>query len=692
MPFSTAGRILTFADEFTQLSFNDGITGTWATYYPFDGGSGTNRTLAVNHEAEIYVDPGYAGTGSTPLGLNPFSITNGVLSIAAAPTPSALLPLLGNLPYTSGMLTTHGTFAQQYGYFELRAQLPAGQGLWPSFWLLPQAVGTPGEIDIMEMLGQQPSVLYLSTHGSDPTQEFRGIYSGPDLSAGFHNFGLNWTTSSLTWYLDGNPLASIATPSQLNQPMYMLVDLAVGGAGSWPGAPDATTPFPASMQIDYLHAYADPSHVIAPPPLPTSGNSVAWLNCTASGQTLIATDVNTRLSSKYHDTTLIGGAGDNVYAINDPSEIVQDQTGGVDTVLSWAHRYALPDGVENLTLQATSGAIGIGNAMNNIIIGTAASDTLVAGSATSLLTGGAGSDLFVLDRAGPTTITDFAMGAGGDVLKLDAPAFHSFNDVRAAMAQIGADVTLSDGSHTILFENAALGSFAPSNLVLPQWLPSSHGPAAYLSATASGQTVTATQPNSQLATSYSNVTLVGGAGDNTYLVANATDVVVQQPGGINTIESWAHAYTLPANVQNLIIEQAGGATAIGNALDNRLTGASGNDSLAGVGGNNVLIGGGGADTMSGGPGNNLFVFGPADHNAAITDFAVGRDHLDLRALIAALAPSHSPVEADHVSVQAAGTGSVVKIDPGVSGTSPYDLVQLQGVAPSALLPERDFFV
>src|SRR5215472_16459054 len=116
MSFSTAGRRQSFLDDFTQLSFNDGTTGTWTTHYRYDGGGGTNRTLTVNHEAQIYVDPAYAGTGTTPLGLNPFSIANGVLSITAAPTPTALQPLLYNLPYTSGMLTTDGTFAQQYGY------------------------------------------------------------------------------------------------------------------------------------------------------------------------------------------------------------------------------------------------------------------------------------------------------------------------------------------------------------------------------------------------------------------------------------------------------------------------------------------------------------------------------------------------------------------------------------------------
>jgi beta-glucanase (GH16 family) len=688
MTFSTAGRRQSFLDDFTQLSLNDGTTGTWTTHYRYDGGGGTNRTLTVNHEAQIYVDPGYAGTGATPLGLNPFSISNGVLSITAAPTPSALLPVLYNLPYTSGMLTTDGTFAQEYGYFEMRAQAPAGQGLWPCFWLLPQAQSVPGEIDIMEMLGQQPTTDYLSTHGS---VEFRGIDHGSaDLTAGFHTYGLDWTASTITWYLDGTAVASLATPAEMHQPMYILVDLAVGGAGSWPGAPDATTHFPASLQIDYIDAYADPTHIAALPNLPSSGAMTAWLSATAAGQTLTAGSGNVQLSTHFLNTTLVGGAGDNVYCVLDPSDVVQDQAGGVDTVLSWAHRYELPAGVENLTLELTLGATGIGNGLNNLITGSAANDILVAGTATSVLTGGGGNDLFVLDRAGSVAITDFA---AGDVVKLDLPQFHDLNDLRGAMAELGPDVVLTAGSHTITFENASLGAFTAANFQLPLWLPSSHAPAAYLNASGAGQVLTATQATTQLATSYSNVTLVGGAGDNTYLVANDTDQVVQGVGGTNTIESWAHAYTLPANVQNLIVEASTGATAIGNALNNILTGGAGNDSLAGGAGNDVLIGGGGANTLSGGSGDDLFVFGAADHDSVITDFAVGHDHLDLRPLIAALPASPSPLASDHISLQAAaGGGTAVLVDPDGSGPQPaHVLVTLQGVAPSALHPEVDFF-
>jgi beta-glucanase (GH16 family) len=687
MAFSIAGRKLTFADEFSALSLNDGTDGTWTTHYAFDGGGGTNRSLGVNHELQIYVDPGFAGSATTPLGLNPFAINNGVLSITAAPTPAGLVSTLGGFQYTSGLLTTEGTFAQQYGYFEMRAQAPAGTGLWPCFWLLPQALGTPGEIDIMEMIGQQPSTLYLSTHG----YEYRAVYQGPNLTTGFHTYGLDWNAATITWYLDGTAVASEATPAQMKQPMYLLLDLAVGG--DWPGAPDASTSFPASFQIDYVHAYADPSHVVALPDLPDSGKAAAWLVATAAGQTLTATNVNTELTTYWSSATLVGGTGDDTFCVCAQSDVVRDWSGGIDTVRSWADRYALTTGVENLKIEVTTGATGIGNASNNEITGNGGNDTLVAGTKTSVLTGGAGSDLFVTDHATTVMITDFTPGAGGDVLKLDAPQFHDFNDLRGAMAQLGADVVLKTGdASSIIFENAALGSFTAANFILPLWLPTSETPGVYQSATASGQVLTASQANAQLSTGYGNVTLVGAGGDNTYLVANNTDVVVQGAGGVNTVHSWAYSTTLPANVQNLTIERTTDAVGIGNALNNIITGNAGNDSLSGGAGNDILNGGGGVNTLSGGAGDDLFVFTAADHDSVITDFTPGHDHLDLRPLLATLGTSASPIMADRVIITSVNGNAVVNIDP--DGTGPqagHKLVTLQGVAASALHPEVDFF-
>jgi hypothetical protein len=86
------------------------------------------RSLYPNSEAEYYSDPS--------VGENPFSDADGVLTISTTPAAPGSNPY--NLPYDSDLITTYGSFHQLYGYFEVRAELPAGTGLWPGFWLRQQ--------------------------------------------------------------------------------------------------------------------------------------------------------------------------------------------------------------------------------------------------------------------------------------------------------------------------------------------------------------------------------------------------------------------------------------------------------------------------------------------------------------------------------------------------------------------------
>jgi len=250
---STAGQIdpaslkLTFDDEFNNLSSSpDGSSGTWTTVYPFGGE--TARTLPANHEAEYYSDPS--------VGENPFSVNNGVLTISATPAASGSNPY--GLPYDSGVISTHDSFAQQYGYFEMRAQLPAGAGLWPAFWMIPKNDTYSSELDVLEQLGNDTKTIYQTAHdwaGGDAATGQK-ISTVTDTSAGFHTYGVDWEPDTTTFYEDGKALGSVTTPASMKTPMIMMANLAVGGAGSWPGAPDGSTKFPAQMQIDYVRAYA----------------------------------------------------------------------------------------------------------------------------------------------------------------------------------------------------------------------------------------------------------------------------------------------------------------------------------------------------------------------------------------------------------------------------------------------------
>ena len=232
------GMTQTFAEEFTGFSASaSGIGTTWKTSLKIQD---QLRTLSSNKEAAYYSD--------SSVGVNPFSLHDEALDIAATPGGNPL-----NLAYNSGVITTAQSFAQQYGYFEMRAALPAGQGFWPAFWLLPGDGSWPPEIDIVEVLGNSPTTAYASLHSTVSGNSTMKIDYLPDLSIGFHTYGLSWQADTIRWFIDGNAVAAAATPADMQKPMYMLLNLAVGDAGSWPGQYDAGKP-DGHMLIDYVRA------------------------------------------------------------------------------------------------------------------------------------------------------------------------------------------------------------------------------------------------------------------------------------------------------------------------------------------------------------------------------------------------------------------------------------------------------
>jgi beta-glucanase (GH16 family) len=259
LPVDTSANLhMTFGDEFNSLNLRVGNTGIWNTSYPWAGPSGASLT----GELEWYINANYAPTSA----IKPWTVNNGILDLTATPTDPSIQSYVGGHPYTSGMLTTYGTFAQTYGYFEMRAELPAGQGLAPAFWLLPENKSWPPELDVMEVIGSDPTSLVTTVH-SDSTG--KPIATGQttqvaDTTAGFHTYAVDWEPNTITWYFDGNEVFQTATPADLHQSMFMVVNLGVGGV--WPGSPNSSTAFPATMQIDYIHAFATTA---APPVIAT---------------------------------------------------------------------------------------------------------------------------------------------------------------------------------------------------------------------------------------------------------------------------------------------------------------------------------------------------------------------------------------------------------------------------------------
>jgi beta-glucanase (GH16 family) len=135
--------------------------------------------------------------------------------------------------YASAMITSLNRPKFTYGYFESRFNMPTGKGIWPAFWLTNDRTQ---EIDMMELIGEDPYRLYMTYHKGG-TQVFQRSFSnGTDLTTGWHTIGMDWQPTYIKWYVDG-ALAATYTGSIPSDPMYLIFNTAVGGA--WPADPDA---------------------------------------------------------------------------------------------------------------------------------------------------------------------------------------------------------------------------------------------------------------------------------------------------------------------------------------------------------------------------------------------------------------------------------------------------------------------
>jgi beta-glucanase (GH16 family) len=176
----------------------------------------------------------------------------------------------GEREYTSARLRTANKGDWKYGRFEIRAKLPSGRGLWPAIWMLPTDWvygGWPasGEIDIMELLGQEPWKIYGTIHFGGPGdhQQAGAQYtlSAGLFSDGFHVFALEWEINEIRWYVDDSLYETQNNwystgqnyPAPFDQRFHILLNVAVGG--NWPGSPDQTTIFPQRMTVDYVRVF-----------------------------------------------------------------------------------------------------------------------------------------------------------------------------------------------------------------------------------------------------------------------------------------------------------------------------------------------------------------------------------------------------------------------------------------------------
>ena len=184
--------------------------------------------------------------------------------------------------YTSGRISTQNLKTFTYGRFEVRAKVPNGQGYLPAFWLMANDENVYGqwprcgEIDCMEVMGQDTNKLYGTIHYGNPHAESQGTYTIKDgeksFSDDFHTFTCDWEPGKITWYVDGikyheesnwhsttEGQGTLTYPAPFDQPFYIILNLAVGG--SWVGNPNEKTNFKNNpFVVDYVRVYQKDSY------------------------------------------------------------------------------------------------------------------------------------------------------------------------------------------------------------------------------------------------------------------------------------------------------------------------------------------------------------------------------------------------------------------------------------------------
>lgn len=263
---------------------------------------------------------------------------------------------------------------------------------------------------------------------------------------------------------------------------------------------------------------------------------------------------------------LYGGTGDDTYVLEVNDSVIESAGEGTDTVDARLNTYILANNVENLIFGGTGNFAGTGNAAANTITGGAGDDVLRGGGGVDTMNGGAGIDTadYTLAAAGVVARIDLQQatndgdGATDTYTSIENLIGSNFNDVligdanaNVLMGGIGTDTLLGFGGNDILMGGSGGG----------------------------------------------NNELIGGTGDD-YYIMDAFDTAVESAGeGFDTVEARIGSYTLGNNIENLLYTGPGGFTGTGNALNNVITGGSQNDVLRGGGGDDTINGGLGADEV-----------------------------------------------------------------------------------------------
>jgi beta-glucanase (GH16 family) len=214
---------LVFSDHFTGSTLD---TANWSTCY---ASSCTDRG---NNELEWYR-------------ASQVKVHDSTVSLTVVPKH------INGKQYVSGMLSSYGKFSFRYGFAQIVAKLPVGQGLWSAFWTAPDNGDWPPEIDIMENWAQSHGVSFYVHFGAANRWDTANVYV-PTASSAFHTYGLDWEPGTVSWYVDGFLVTRLAV--SITQSEYLIADLAVNGKLP----PNSAVRFPQSLVIRSIKVWQHP--------------------------------------------------------------------------------------------------------------------------------------------------------------------------------------------------------------------------------------------------------------------------------------------------------------------------------------------------------------------------------------------------------------------------------------------------
>lgn len=276
------GWNLAWSDEFNGTSIN---TSNWKYE---TGGDGWG-----NNELEYYTNRSENAR-----------IENGNLVIEARKEN------YNGMNYTSARLKSQGLKNWTYGKVEARMKLPAGQGVWPAFWMLGENISQVswpkcGEIDIMEHINNESAIhgtIHWDSTGNNTHAQYGAASPNIDVTQ-YHVYSIEWDASSIKWFVDGTQYLEANIANNINgteafhKPFFILFNLAIGG--NWPGNPDGSTPFPAKMYVDYVRVYQHGDN--NPTPAPTAPAVPSGLSAAASNQSSINVSWNASSGATGYD-------------------------------------------------------------------------------------------------------------------------------------------------------------------------------------------------------------------------------------------------------------------------------------------------------------------------------------------------------------------------------------------------------